>query len=254
MEWINQLKEKKIQNNIAIRFLFLFFIVLLGFVLTFFLRSSLEPLLKFKDRNFQIKIMALLGNFSILLVSFLFKQLKLKTVFSKISLEKEIFFWSFIYLFGNFFLSAKLSSFIDNSDPAILEKSLFSLFIIVLIGPFFEELFFRGVIFQVFNNNSYLTIILISSILFALAHGAPGIIFLISGSAFYFGYIYVKTKSLWNSIFIHIINNLTGTFLFFTNNILFTQTEGLLFNLLGGVSLIFCFYNFFRMYKFLPSK
>ena len=71
----------------------------------------------------------------------------------------------------------------------------------------------------------------------------------------------LKEKKIQNNIairflflFFIVLLGLVLTFLFFTNNILFTQTEGLLFNLLGGVSLIFCFYNFFIMYKFLPSK
>lgn len=240
-------KLKKIQNNIVVRFLFLSAI----FILSFFISFVLGDFFKIKD----IKIIMIFSYFFIFLFSFLFKQLDFNSLFKKSKLDKEIFFWSFIYIFNVGFLSDTWSYIfpsLEISDIHIFgNKTFFVLIFITLIGPFCEELFFRGIIFKIFENNSKITIVILSSVLFASLHGIKGIPLLISGSAFYFGYIYLKTKSLWNSITIHVINNAVATFLFLSQNKLLS--EGLLFNILGGVSLIIGFYNFFRMYKFLKN-
>lgn len=94
-----------------------------------------------------------------------------------------------------------------------------TLLLIVIIAPVMEELFFRGIILDgLLENYSPQKSILWSSLLFGLAHLNPWqfIPALILGLLI--GWVYWKTKSLLNCMFIHFSVNLSGTILFVTMN------------------------------------
>lgn len=80
----------------------------------------------------------------------------------------------------------------------------------VVLAPFLEELFFRGVILKGLLNNKKINpwvAILISAALFGIVHFNPwqlvGAFFL----GFLLGWVYYKTGTLFNTIFLHFVNN-----------------------------------------------
>jgi uncharacterized protein len=90
-------------------------------------------------------------------------------------------------------------------NPLIL---VLTFIFIVLIGPFIEEVFFRGLLYTVLKKSvGGLQALLISSLLFSFLHmniiGFFPILFL----SFLFVYLYEKTGSLWSSIFVHMLHN-----------------------------------------------
>jgi membrane protease YdiL (CAAX protease family) len=85
------------------------------------------------------------------------------------------------------------------------------LFMVVIIAPILEELMFRGVLLRaLLSKYSDKVSILISSILFALIHIHPVQMFGALFFGLYFGYIFVKTKSLTTVVILHLIANLIG--------------------------------------------
>jgi len=90
----------------------------------------------------------------------------------------------------------------------ILQKSVFNLVLLVIIGPIIEEILLRGVILDGFlRRYSPFKSIFWSSLIFGLLHLNPWqfIGALIIGLLM--GYIYWKTRSLITCIFIHMVNN-----------------------------------------------
>lgn len=94
--------------------------------------------------------------------------------------------------------------------------------------------------------------IIISGMVFAFGHGSVGLIFLLTGSSFYFGYIYIKSNSLWNSIIVHVINNSIISIISYYlsgNESTNDNSLGVIYYIVGILSLSLCFYNLYRMYK-----
>ena len=89
---------------------------------------------------------------------------------------------------------------------------------ICLIGPILEEVVFRGAILRRLLETSWKpwVAILVSAIIFAIAHGnlVQGGAALVLGCAM--GCVYYYTRSLWPCIFIHVLNNTTSTVLSWT--------------------------------------
>jgi membrane protease YdiL (CAAX protease family) len=94
------------------------------------------------------------------------------------------------------------------------QTGIFAFLLLVIAAPILEELLFRGIILDgLLKKYSPLTAILISSLLFGLAHLNPWSFIngLIIGT--FSGWIYYKTRSVLPSIIIHASANLSG-FLF----------------------------------------
>ena len=92
------------------------------------------------------------------------------------------------------------------SNRKIMIANIFSIFCLTIITPIFEEFFFRGILLTRWSIKSGTPkAIFFTSILFGILHSN------ILGAIF-FGYVlailYVKTKSLYVPICIHILNNL----------------------------------------------
>jgi len=78
----------------------------------------------------------------------------------------------------------------------------------VLIGPVCEEIFFRGIILEGFAKKYDPTkAIIFSALIFGLIHLQPLQVIGAFFAGLILGWIYLKTKSLWVVIALHVINN-----------------------------------------------
>jgi hypothetical protein len=104
----------------------------------------------------------------------------------------------------------------QTSSP-ILYNSL-SFISVVFLAPLVEEFFFRGILLQRFFSKWGLTsAIIISSLFFGILHFNPvGLLMF----GIMMSILYLKTRTLWIPIMIHILNNLSAILL-----ALITQTE-----------------------------
>lgn len=91
---------------------------------------------------------------------------------------------------------------------SLMSSGLTSVIVICLIAPFIEEMIFRGIFLRGFlSNYSALNSILLSSFLFALFHLNMFQIPVAFILGCFFGWLYVRTRSLWPSIFGHALYN-----------------------------------------------
>jgi len=152
----------------------------------------------------------------------------LKDIFSRIKLKLEnidaAFLWGIFAAMIIFVLIFVIESILiaggqnsqDLSNIPDLEK-LFSwpaLFFLVSVQPIAEEIFFRGFLFEKIERFAGGEIaIIISAVLFGLAHLSYGKIFPVIMPIFMgiiLGYIVYRTKNLYSSIIAHIIFNVTA--------------------------------------------
>jgi len=94
-------------------------------------------------------------------------------------------------------------------DGSTLLSSSIGFVSFVIVGPMHEELLYRGVI-QRFLRTKYSirTSIIVSSIIFGLAHIHPGLILSSFVLGLFLGYIYYKWDNLWYAIILHMLINL----------------------------------------------
>lgn len=79
----------------------------------------------------------------------------------------------------------------------------------VLIGPFIEEIVFRGIVLPGLANRFNLIIgIVISTVIWSLLHFQINIIIFTSIFGVVLGYMYYRTQSLWPSYITHVLKNL----------------------------------------------
>ncbi len=92
------------------------------------------------------------------------------------------------------------------------QTGIFTLLTAVIIVPIFEELIFRGIILDGFlKQYSPIKSIIISSLIFGIVHFNPWQFAIAFLGGLFIGWIYYKTQSVSLAIFIHFINNATGT-------------------------------------------
>ncbi|MGT2906824.1 CPBP family intramembrane glutamic endopeptidase [Streptococcus dentiloxodontae] len=96
------------------------------------------------------------------------------------------------------------------------QSHLYTILETVVLAPLAEEIVFRGIIFKKLFPKMQVLALIVSSLLFALAHTPTNIgsfiIYLAPGLAL--GYIYYKTNRLEYSIAAHAFNNLMVTIMF----------------------------------------
>jgi len=117
-----------------------------------------------------------------------------------------------LYFVNAWILPISFSLIINNGfiDILIFDPSLYRVITALIIFPFLEEILFRRIILQkIYNNYGFYPAIWISSIFFSLSHintdsGLLGVFI----SGLILGYIYLKTKNIWLTIFSHSLNNL----------------------------------------------
>ena len=131
-------------------------------------------------------------------------------------------FEGFIYAIIPILFLLILSFFLDvevnfNTELSITELSEFAF--ILLISAFFEELLFRGVIFQtLIQRFDHRWIIFLSAFVFSVAHYKnnfidPFAFFNIFLAGIFFGYLLFKTLNLWICISFHFVWNFSQHFL-----------------------------------------
>jgi membrane protease YdiL (CAAX protease family) len=90
----------------------------------------------------------------------------------------------------------------------LIKASPIIIIISSIIGPILEEIVFRKVIFgSLYKRLNFFLAGLISSLIFAFAHGEPEHLLLYSAMGFTFAYLYVKTKRILVPIFAHVSMN-----------------------------------------------
>ena len=110
--------------------------------------------------------------------------------------------------FAEWLIDEDLVTVVHPSNMKLIIANIFSIFCLTIITPIFLEFFFRGILLTRWSIKwSTPKAIIFSSILFGILHSN------ILGAIF-FGYVlailYVKTKSLYVPICIHILNNLSA--------------------------------------------
>lgn len=126
---------------------------------------------------------------------------------------------SVLWLFLVQFLS-NYSHFIKNSLESFIERTsifngepILAFISVVILAPIVEELIFRGVVFnEVAKSKGGALPIIVSALLFGLAHGEPVQIVYTFIGGLIFGFVYSKTHSLPVVMFLHMLNNLLATF------------------------------------------
>jgi membrane protease YdiL (CAAX protease family) len=87
--------------------------------------------------------------------------------------------------------------------------------LVFLIGPFLEELFFRGCLYRALRRRlNVLAAVLVSSFVFALMHGYFFLFFYVFLVGLSLAYLYEKTESLVAPLSFHMLNNLFVLVLF----------------------------------------
>ncbi|GAC1427707.1 MAG: hypothetical protein NVS4B1_23900 [Ktedonobacteraceae bacterium] len=108
---------------------------------------------------------------------------------------------------------------LQTNDQAILQQSkeaplttYATLLASVLVAPICEETFFRGFVFAGFLNRMPVVVaILLSSLLFALAHADLGSFAVLFFIGLALAFVRWRTRSLWPGILLHLLNNGVGT-------------------------------------------
>jgi membrane protease YdiL (CAAX protease family) len=104
---------------------------------------------------------------------------------------------------------------IQTNDQLLLQESKVAplttyatLFAAVFIAPFCEEVFFRGFVFPGLRNSmSVGWAILVSSLLFAIAHTDPGSFPVLFVIGLALAFLRLRTRSIWPCILLHMLNN-----------------------------------------------
>jgi CAAX protease family protein len=104
---------------------------------------------------------------------------------------------------------------VQTNDQLILQQSKVAplttyatLFAAVVIAPFCEEAFFRGFVFPGLRRGmSVGWAILVSSLLFAVAHADPGSFPVLFVIGLALAFLRWRTRSLWPCILLHMLNN-----------------------------------------------
>ncbi|HLX56855.1 MAG TPA: type II CAAX endopeptidase family protein [Ktedonobacteraceae bacterium] len=144
--------------------------------------------------------------------------------FRKTSLRRAAF-WIFgliLAIFAvNLLYSAVITTFhlnLQTNDQVILAHSkqeplttYATLFAAVFIAPFCEEIFFRGFVFPGLRRGMPVgPAIVVSSLLFAIAHADPGSFAVLFIIGLALAFIRWRSNSIWPCMFLHMLNNGIG--------------------------------------------
>ena len=121
----------------------------------------------------------------------------------------------------NFLYSYVITTFhlnLQTNDQVILERSkqapltiYATLFAAVFIAPFCEEVFFRGFVFPGLRRAMPVGwAIMLSSLLFAVAHADPGSFAVLFIIGLALAFLRWRTGSIWPGMILHMLNNGIG--------------------------------------------
>ena len=114
---------------------------------------------------------------------------------------------------------------IQTNDQVLLQQSKYaplsvyaSLLVATFVAPICEEVFFRGFLFMGLARGMPVGwAIVISSLLFAIAHGDPGSFIVLCVIGLALAFLRWRTQSLWPGILLHTLNNGLGALLIVLN-------------------------------------
>lgn len=130
----------------------------------------------------------------------------LKSMFLILALN--FFTLAFVNIFGDKFESYKSVS----EGLVNARTSIFSMLVILVIAPVFEEIFFRGIIFNELKSNMNVVLALvIQGVLFGIFHGNILQAIYASLLGVVLGVIYMWTGSIWSNILGHFLYNILGS-------------------------------------------
>ncbi len=112
----------------------------------------------------------------------------------------------FMDLFSTFVFPLAPSPDFDVTGMPLLAGSL-EFMVVCLIGPVFEEMLYRGLIYRNLSRFNQGFAIVFSALLFGLAHGNLGQAVPTFGVGLVLAYVYAKSNSIWVPIILHILNN-----------------------------------------------
>lgn len=92
--------------------------------------------------------------------------------------------------------------------PNVYGRGFWSLLTLVVMAPLFEEVIFRGVVLESTRARyGVLAAWLVSALVFGIVHVHPTIAVNAFAMGLVFGFIYLRSESLWSTIILHAINN-----------------------------------------------
>ena len=149
-------------------------------------------------------------------------------------------------IIGNFKHSAvpnPVSELISNSSIWI------NIFLITIIGPIFEEIFFRKILIDRTIRYGPKISILLSGLLFGLFHGNLNQFFYAFFMGSFFAFIYIKTGKIIYPIALHILTNLQGSVisLFASNQIEFATIYSIIILAIVLLGVIFSLLNYEKL-------
>ena len=157
---------------------------------------------------------------TLIIILFLLRREMINPVRGKDALAPlESIFWSIGGIFLSFFaqtVAANIEYWIgidlgsENTKQIVdlIKTAPIVIIVTSIIGPILEEIIFRKIIFGVlYKRWNFFIAGLISSLIFAIAHGEPEHLLLYSAMGFTFAFLYVKTKRILVPIFAHVSMN-----------------------------------------------
>ena len=126
--------------------------------------------------------------------------------------------------------------------PAAKEQSgqgFWAIVTAIVFAPVFEELIFRGLVLEsMLRRHRRLFSVIVSSVIFAIVHFDPSVMFSAFVSGLVFGTIYLHTNSIFSTIILHSINNAIAY------SLITLDLENLsYYQILGGGSLYYSVYG-----------
>ena len=138
--------------------------------------------------------------------------------------EKKLYLWAAVAAFGLLIFDLMAGFYLPiPDDPEIMEtlmqmmKNPIGILSVCLIGPIAEEVILRGAVerrlLQKHWNPWYA--IVISALLFAIIHFNFAQGFTATVIGIFMGWVYYRTRSIWPTVLIHVVNNTAATLLAF---------------------------------------
>lgn len=122
--------------------------------------------------------------------------------------------------------------------PNVYGRGVWAFLTLVVMAPLFEEVIFRGVILESARAKyGVMAAWLLSSLVFGLVHLHPTVVVNAFVVGLVFGFIYIKSGSLWSSIILHAVNNGIAFLL-----LAYGQNQTMLIDLVGNRTLYVVIY------------
>ena len=179
----------------------------------------------------------------------------IKSKFSVTELVLAIFIWIGFLPYTEFFTTLiptdgifkDIYHVFEDSFKIVMDYKISAFLMICIFAPIFEEILFRGIILKGMLNYKVNPIIaiIISALIFGIAHMNPWQFIGAGILGGVFGYVYYRTKSLLILIILHALNNILSFFLLLQTNDMdeqvFDTTDYISMSIFAGLALIIGF-------------